>query len=58
MTKPSSRPLVPFRILLRLLKEFIIFAEKDEEVQKVILRQHQTTGVDCVVKRALVTAVR
>jgi len=39
--------------LLRLLKEFILFAEKDEELQKVILRQHQTVGVDRVVERAL-----
>jgi len=39
--------------LLRLLKEFILFAEKDEELQKVVLRQHQTTGVDRVVARAL-----
>jgi len=36
-----------------LLKEFILFAEKDEELQKVVLRQHQTTGVDRVVARAL-----
>ena len=39
--------------LLRLLKDFILFAEKDEELQKVVLRQHQTTGVDRVVARAL-----
>jgi type I restriction enzyme, R subunit len=39
--------------LLRLLKDFILFAEKDEELQKVILRQHQTVGVDRVVERAL-----
>src|SRR5215470_15956938 len=39
--------------LLRLLKDFIIFAEKEEELQKVVLRQHQTTGVDRVVSRAL-----
>ena len=30
--------------LLRLLKDFILFAEKDEELQKVMLRQHQTTA--------------
>jgi type I restriction enzyme R subunit len=39
--------------LLRLLKDFILFAEKEEELQKFILRQHQTTAVDCVVARAL-----
>jgi type I restriction enzyme, R subunit len=39
--------------LLRLVKEFIIFAEKDEELQKVVLRQHQAAGVDRVVERAL-----
>jgi type I restriction enzyme, R subunit len=39
--------------LLRLLKDFILFAEKDEELQKVILRQHQTAAVDKVVARAL-----
>jgi type I restriction enzyme R subunit len=38
---------------LRLLKDFIIFAEKDEELQKFILRQHQATAVDKVVARAL-----
>ena len=38
--------------LLRLLKDFIIFAEKDEELQKLILRQHQATAVDKVVQRA------
>jgi type I restriction enzyme, R subunit len=39
--------------LLRLLKDFILFAEKEEELQKFILRQHQTAGVDKVVARAL-----
>jgi type I restriction enzyme, R subunit len=39
--------------LLRLLKDFILFAEKDEELQKVVLRQHQTAGVERVVDRAL-----
>jgi type I restriction enzyme R subunit len=39
--------------LLRLLKDFILFAEKDEELQKVVLRQHQTVGTDRVVARAL-----
>ena len=39
--------------LLRLLKDFILFAEKEEELQKFILRQHQTAAVDKVVARAL-----
>jgi len=39
--------------LLRFLKDFILFAEKEEELQKVILRQHQTGAVDKVVSRAL-----
>ncbi|MBI1747489.1 MAG: HsdR family type I site-specific deoxyribonuclease [Acidobacteria bacterium] len=39
--------------LLRFLKDFILFAEKEEELQKISLRQHQTTAVDKVVSRAL-----
>lgn len=39
--------------VLRLLKDFILFAEKDEELQKLILMQHQTAAVDQVVERAL-----
>ncbi|MBI4026092.1 MAG: HsdR family type I site-specific deoxyribonuclease [Verrucomicrobia bacterium] len=39
--------------LLRFLKDFILFAEKEEELQKFILHQHQTGGVDKVVARAL-----
>ena len=39
--------------VLRLLKDFILFAERDEELQKVILRQHQTAAVEKVVARAL-----
>src|SRR5262249_15236949 len=39
--------------VLRLLKDFILFAEKEEELQKFILRQHQATAVDKVVSRAL-----
>jgi type I restriction enzyme R subunit len=39
--------------LLRLLKDFILFAEKEEELQKFILHQHQTGAVDKVVTRAL-----
>src|SRR6266446_3507406 len=39
--------------VLRLLKDFILFAEMNEELQKVILRQHQTAAVEKVVARAL-----
>jgi type I restriction enzyme R subunit len=39
--------------VLRLLKDFIIFAEREEELQKVILRQHQTAAIDLIVGRAL-----
>jgi type I restriction enzyme R subunit len=39
--------------LLRCLKDFILFVEKEEELQKFILRQHQTAAVDRVVTRAL-----
>ena len=38
--------------VLDLLKKYIIFAEKEEELQKYILAQHQTTAVDKVVRRA------
>ena len=39
--------------VLAFLKDFIVFAEKDEELNKYILRQHQTAGVINVVQRAL-----
>jgi type I restriction enzyme, R subunit len=39
--------------VLRFLKDFILFVEKDEELQKFVLRQHQMGGVDRVVARAL-----
>jgi type I restriction enzyme, R subunit len=39
--------------ILRMLKEYILFAEKDEELNKYILRQHQTAAVEKVVDRAL-----
>jgi type I restriction enzyme, R subunit len=50
-TKVKSFCAVPH--VLRLLKDFILFAEKDEELQKVVLRQHQTAAVEKVVARAL-----
>jgi type I restriction enzyme R subunit len=40
-------------MVLRFLKDFILFAEKEEELQKFILAQHQTAAVDRVVDRAL-----
>ena len=39
--------------VLAFLKDFIIFAEKDEELHKYILAQHQTGAVEAVVSRAL-----
>jgi len=39
--------------VLRLLKDYILFAEKDEELQKFILQQHQTEAVERAVRRAL-----
>jgi len=39
--------------LLAFLKDYIVFAEKDEELNKYILRQHQTGAVEQVVNRAL-----
>lgn len=39
--------------VLAFLKEYIIFAEKDEELNKYILRQHQTGAVEATVDRGL-----
>jgi type I restriction enzyme R subunit len=39
--------------LLSFLKDYIVFAEKDEELNKYVLRQHQTGAVDATVARAL-----
>lgn len=38
--------------ILKLIKDFIVFAEKEEELNKYILRQHQTGAVEKVVDRA------
>ncbi len=38
---------------LAFLKDYIVFAEKDEELNKYILRQHQTGAVEATVNRAL-----
>jgi type I restriction enzyme R subunit len=39
--------------VLALLKNYIVFAEKDEELNKYILRQHQSGAVEKTVDRAL-----
>lgn len=39
------------RHVLDLLKHFIIFAEKEEELNKYVLQQHQTTAVRRVIER-------
>ena len=39
--------------ILAFLKDYIVFAEKDEELNKYILRQHQTGAVEAAVGRAL-----
>ena len=39
--------------VLAFLKDYIVFAEKDEELNKYILRQHQTGAVEATVARAL-----
>ncbi len=41
------------RQLLAFLKDYIVFAEKDEELNKYILRQHQTEAVEEILSRAL-----
>ncbi len=41
------------RHILDLLQHFIVFAEKDEELNKYILAQHQTGAVERVVNRCL-----
>ncbi len=44
--------------VLALLKDYILFAEKDEELQKFILRQHQTAAVERVVERCLTAPLK
>ncbi len=41
--------------ILAYLKKYIVFVEKDEELNKYILRQHQVEAVEKVVNRALDT---
>ena len=40
-------------LVLSYLKDYIIFAEKDEELNKFILSQHQTGAVGAIIERAL-----
>ena len=40
-------------LVLSYLKDYIIFAEKDEELNKYILSQHQTGAVGAIIERAL-----
>ena len=44
--------------VLAVLKDHILFAEKDEQLQKFILRQHQTTAVERVVQRCLTASAK
>jgi type I restriction enzyme R subunit len=39
--------------ILQLLQNYILFAEKEETLQKFILHQHQTTAVEKVIQRCL-----
>jgi type I restriction enzyme, R subunit len=38
--------------ILSYIKEYIIFAEKDEELNKYILRQHQVTAIEKIIERS------
>jgi type I restriction enzyme R subunit len=38
---------------LKLLRDWIIFYKRDDELRKIVLRQHQTRAVEKVVERAL-----
>ena len=39
--------------LLKFLKNYIVFAEQEEELEKYILRQHQTAAVERILERVL-----
>jgi len=41
------------RQILKFLKHYILFAEKDEELGKFILRQHQANAVEKIMERSL-----
>ena len=38
--------------ILRFLKDYIVFAEKEEELQKYIMAQHQVAAIERVIERA------
>ncbi len=38
--------------ILKFIKDYVIFAEKDDELTKMILMQHQVTAVERIVERA------
>jgi len=38
---------------LKLIKDWIVFFQRDDELKKIVLRQHQTRAVEKVVERAL-----
>lgn len=38
---------------LKLIKDWIVFFQKDDELKKIVLRRHQTRAVEKVVERAL-----
>ena len=44
--------------VLAFLKDYIVFAEKDEELNKYILRQHQTGAVEATSARASIPTAR
>jgi len=39
--------------ILKLIQDYIVFTKKDDELSKIILRQHQTRAVEKVVQRAV-----
>jgi len=39
--------------VLRLIRDYVVFTKKDDELSKIILRQHQTRAVEKAVDRAL-----
>jgi len=43
---------------LRMLRDWIIFYRKDDELRKIVLRQHQTRAVEKTISRALDPAGR
>ena len=50
-TSAPSSPSSTARRFLKVLRDYIIFLTKDDELTKVILRQHQTRAVEKVIER-------